>query len=38
MKIRESQTLSDEIEEKLTAAVKQFKQDVFQPTVQTGAA
>ena len=36
--IRESQTLSDEIEEKLMAAVKQFKQDVFQPAVQTGAA
>jgi F-type H+-transporting ATPase subunit alpha len=36
--IRESQALSDEVEEKLTAAIKQFKQDVFQPTVQTGAA
>ena len=36
--IRESQTLSDEIEETLTAAIKQFKQDVFQPAVQTGAA
>ena len=36
--IRESQTLSDEIEEKLTAAINQFKQEVFQPAVQTGAA
>ncbi len=36
--VRESQTLSDELGEKLTAAIKQFKQDVFQPAVQTGAA
>ena len=36
--IRESQALSDDVEEQLTAAIKQFKQDVFQPAVQTGAA
>ncbi len=36
--IRESQALSDEMEEKLVAAIQQFKQDVFQPSVQTGAA
>ena len=36
--IRESQTLSDELEEKVVAAIQQFKQDVFQPSVQTGAA
>ena len=36
--IRESQALSDEGGEKLTAAIQQFKQDVFQPTVQAGAA
>ena len=36
--IRESQTLSDEMEENLGAAIKQFKQDAFQPSVQTGAA
>ncbi len=36
--IRESQDLSDETSEKLSAAIEQFKQDVFQPSVQTGAA
>ncbi|MCY4436163.1 MAG: F0F1 ATP synthase subunit alpha [Chloroflexi bacterium] len=36
--IRESQALPEEVEEKLTAAISQFKQDVFQPSVQSGAA
>ena len=36
--IRDSQELSDDLEEKLGAAIQQFKQDVFQPSVQTGAA